>query len=289
MRKQITALVFLAGSMFFSAPAFSCSCAQNAFSPEGSKSNINNAALIFKGAVKSVQAPPVEGDGSGPSQNKNFSKVSLAVQELYKGESAGDVEAYFDTMTSCGTQVKEGESGLYILSAYDGVFVSADLCGKYIAPEDMKILKSGGFLKAVQAETKKEKEAPPAKVAEEKKEDGATEVPPEEIKPDPFKEEFESEESLKSWARESTWGGGYTEKRSLMGEDLMLVFRSYTSGVPSFDAGVYKRVDLKWILVKSHPPVLNDQPMVQIIDENLVIMSITGGAEILSVSRFDLF
>ncbi len=288
MKRQITALVFLAGSMFFSAPALSCSCAQNAFSPEGSKSNINNAALIFKGAVKSVQAPPEEGDGSSPDKNKNFSKVSLTIQELYKGESTGNVEAYFDTMTSCGTQVKEGESGLYMLSAYNGVFVSADLCGKYIAPDDMKILKSGGYLKAAQAEPQKEKEAP-AKVAEDKKEGGETELPPEEIKPDPFKEEFESEEALKSWARESTWGGGYTEKRSLMGADLTLVFRSYTSGVPSFDAGVYKRVDLKWVLVKSHPPVLNDQPVVQIVDDNLVITSENGGAEILSVSRSDLF
>lgn len=280
MKNQITAIVFLMGGMFFASPAFSCSCAQNAFSLEGSRANIDNAALIFKGAVKSVQAPPAEGGGPSPGQNKNFSKASLAVQKLYKGESAENVEAYFDTATSCGTQVKEGESGLYILAEYNGVFVSADLCGKYIAPDDMKVLKSGGYLKAAQVEPKKEGEA-----AEQKP---ATEPLPEEVKPDPFKTEFESEEALKAWARESTWGGGYTEKRSLMGEDLMLVFRSYTSGVPSFDAGVYKRVDLKWVLVNSHPPVLNDQPVVQIVDENLVIMSVTGGAEILSISKADL-
>ncbi len=287
MKKKIFVYVFLF-SLLFVQSAMACSCIQDAFSGVGSKANIERAAVIFKGSVQTVDPPPQTSTGRAPDQNQNFSKVTLTVQEIYKGQKAQNVAAYFDTATSCGSQVSEGESGLYILNEYMGVLVSADLCGKYIAPEHMKALKNGGYLKAAQ-ETLKSVENKSTEDKQTGEKESAPDVLPEDIKPVPFTENFESENILRQWAQSSTFGGGYTEKRELFGKNLALVFRSYTSGIPSFDVGIYyQKSATSWALIKSHPPVMNDQPVIEIVDDNLLIITLEGSAEILSVGEPDL-
>ena len=266
MRKVFLGFLFLVVSTPLSAVA--CSCVESAFSREGSTANIEGAALIFKGRVKNLQGPPPTSTGLSPDQNSIFSKATLEIQDIYKGQNTKEVTAYFDTVTSCGSQVKEGDGGLYILNEHKGVLVLADLCGKYIAPEHMKKLKSGGYLKAAQEISK--------------------DVPPEDIEAIPFIQKFESEEAMRQWAKSATFGGGYVEKRALFGKNLALVFRSYTSGIPSFDVGIYQQNVNEWRLIKSHVPVLFDQPLVRIVDDYLTILTLKGGEEILSVGEQDL-
>ncbi|GJL85767.1 MAG: hypothetical protein DHS20C02_15420 [Micavibrio sp.] len=291
MKKQIFALVFLC-ALLVTQSALACSCIPNAFSGDGSKANIENAAMIFKGTVRKSDGPNSSNwfqenpdFPPPPDKNPNFSKISLEVQELYKGQKTQSVAAYFDTATSCGSQVKEGESGLYILNEYLGALVSADLCGKYIAPEHMKVLKSGGYLKVAQQKAQASEETVQEKPAEQKR---IPDVLPEDIEAVPFTENFESEDALRLWAKTSTFGGGYTEKREIFDRNLALVFRSYTSGIPSFDIGIYRQDGSKWTLIKSHPPVVGDQPMIQIVDDNLVILTLEGGEEVLSIAQQDL-
>ncbi len=54
-----------------------------------------------------------------------------------------------------------------------------------------------------------------------------------------FPKSFKSESELKHFAETSTWGGGYMERIPFKSMTLIVVRRSYTSGVETSDLGIY--------------------------------------------------
>ncbi len=295
MKKRIFGPAFLF-TLFLIFPALACDCQREDFTYNASESNIQSAVLIFKGEVMKVQPSNLQGrvqkiaaSAQTPDQSPYFSNVTLEMLDLYKGRDVKRVSAYFDTVTSCGQKVEQGDTGLFLLNENNGLLISADRCSKYIAPDHMKKLKDGGYIKIAQVETKKPVATPtPVPTPPQPDEPSVPDILPEDIEAVPFTEEFQSEKALKEWAATSTLGGGFTERRTLFDKKVTLVLRSYTQGVPSFDVGAYLRKGEKWVLIKSNPSVLGDQPMIQVVDDNLIVMTQKDQQEVLSISLPDL-
>ncbi len=150
MKQLIFSLLFL--SPFLAFPAAACECASESFSPEASQANIEGATMIFEGEVLSVESREFyrkfiknpEGPVS-PDISPYFSRVTLKIKDLYKGQPAEHAIAYFDTVTSCGFPVTEGDSGLYILNEYMGDLTAAGQCGSHITLTHLAELKRGDY------------------------------------------------------------------------------------------------------------------------------------------------
>ena len=98
-----------------------------------------------------------------------------------------------------------------------------------------------------------------------------------------FVEEFSSFDELKKWAHGSTWGG-------FQGHKLALAFRSYTSGVISSDIAVYQQVEGKWVLIKTHPPVMQMQSRIvrKVFDDKIIFHSENSDEALLVLTAKDL-
>lgn len=105
-----------------------------------------------------------------------------------------------------------------------------------------------------------------------------------------FVEEFSSFDELKKWAHGSTWGGGNAEQIDFQGHKLALAFRSYTSGVISSDIAVYQQVEGKWVLIKTHPPVMQMQSRIvrKVFDDKIIFHSENSDEALLVLTAKDL-
>ncbi|MCC7305838.1 MAG: hypothetical protein IT558_06220 [Alphaproteobacteria bacterium] len=104
----------------------------------------------------------------------------------------------------------------------------------------------------------------------------------------PFLAQAASKDELEKWAQNSTLGGGRVEPVNFAGRELLIAYRSYTSGVKSSDASVYAKHKDKWILVKSIPPVHNSWIEASVIDGKLVFRPETGRESLAVLSPHNL-
>ena len=265
MRKFFALLLLLI--CLYTGTALACSCVEGAFGPEASRANIESAAMIFEGELLDVMDREFERKFTknpkgpvSPDKNPSLSRVALKITDLYKGQPAEHALAYFDTETMCGTPVKEGDTGLYVLSEYMGALVAADHCSSYITPADLRALRNGDY--------KTGRENAFADVV--------------------FPDIFETEEDLKAWAEASTFGGGQAEEIHFQGLRLMAVFRSHTSGRVTSDLALYiANKDGSYVLKRSHPPVYDTINAVQ-DGENLIFIMNTSRELLLEETLYTL-
>ena len=135
--------------VILSSVALACECA-----PPTAKQSlvaIENAELIFEGRIVSLDTPeqPEEDyDYSVPvpvPQNLLYSKARIRILDLYKGAPEGEkVEAYIDTLTSCGSMLQIGDVTAFVLTRKDEVLVHANLCNMP-NEEDWTALRAGQF------------------------------------------------------------------------------------------------------------------------------------------------
>lgn len=103
--------------------------------PEHNEAVIKGAEQIFEGrvvALETKEQPEENFDYTAPvpvSDSPVYAKAKLRVLTSYKGAAEGDkVEAYIDTLTSCGANVQIGDVGHFLLTRKDGMLVQAGLC-----------------------------------------------------------------------------------------------------------------------------------------------------------------
>lgn len=71
----------------------------------------------------------------------------------------------------------------------------------------------------------------------------------------PFRTQFLTRIELEEWAQGSTFGGGTITEINFQGETLLMVSRSYTSGIKSADLAVYQFNQGEWDLIKTYPQI----------------------------------
>ena len=120
--------------------AMACSCTEESFTSEASQKNITRAALIFTGEVLEVK---------DSEDIPYFSEIKISLDKLHKGGGGevGEVNAFADTATSCGTthsQIKK--QTFFMLYTHKGQYVVASGCGNYISQADRTALERGEYL-----------------------------------------------------------------------------------------------------------------------------------------------
>ncbi|MCB9990104.1 MAG: hypothetical protein H6867_01835 [Rhodospirillales bacterium] len=114
-------------------PASACECMT--VSQERGKEIIAAAAFIFEGRIMgldTMEQPEEDFDYTADipvSQSPVFSKARLKIIDLYKGVPGQErLEAYIDTLSSCGYMIEIGDVMDFILNEQDGVLVQAEIC-----------------------------------------------------------------------------------------------------------------------------------------------------------------
>lgn len=226
--------LFIVVQIFFSYQAWACKCPTTSYSEEGSRRNIERADMVIWGKFQKVFP--------GAQDSRSRQKVSLEVLKLYKGEKLAKLEALFDLRTSCRTQVKMGGEKLILLYKKKGQWIHAGPCSGFVSPKDLNRLKNGTFFTKASAHSTRGKR---------------TSLIVKKIPTPPFPKKFQSKQALEKWAQGPAMGGKVESVyHSPLHTTLLIVNRSYTSGVPSSDVSVYAPIMPKgYNLVYSHPGV----------------------------------
>ncbi len=131
--RLLQALLVLFVSLVVQNPAFACSCV--ALTPERSAVIFSSAEQIFEGRIVALDTklqPEEDFDYTAPvpvPDSPLYSKARLRVLTSYKGVPEGEkLEAYIDTLTSCGYMLQIGDVTNFLLTRKDDVLVQAGLC-----------------------------------------------------------------------------------------------------------------------------------------------------------------
>lgn len=163
-------LLILFALTFADTPAFACKCAQEAFTPEASRANIEAAHYIFSGRVldidKGAEQSPEGGEALRPRENPAYSRMTVSIRKRLKGPNdARNLVIYADTLTSCGAPSEElVKTELFIVREERGDYVLAGPCDYYLTDEDKAALLRGDFkrMKTAQPLKKPMPQTPPA-------------------------------------------------------------------------------------------------------------------------------
>lgn len=138
--------VLLLASLILAQPAFPCSCPPRAFTPEASKRNIEKSVYIFTGRVTETE-PVKPGDHPAPSQSPHYTKITIAVDNLYKGPAGTKtVTAYAMTATTCGIAPENIKTiEFFMIQEFAGDHVLAGNCSGYLTDEDRKAFLDGAY------------------------------------------------------------------------------------------------------------------------------------------------
>lgn len=138
-------VVLLLATAVLTHNASACECAE--MTQESSRAIIEQAEYIFEGTIVALDQPdqPEENapyDAPIP-QNPLYAKARLKITTPYKGGAAGErVEAFIDTMTTCGQTYEPGDTALFLLTRQNEILVQANLCTDLL-PEHWNELKAG--------------------------------------------------------------------------------------------------------------------------------------------------
>lgn len=139
-------LLLLLAALTLAHPAFACSCPPSAFTPEASQRNIERSVFILSGKVTESEAVK-PGDHPAPSQNPNYAKITVAVDQLYKGPAdTKTVTFYAMTASTCGVAPENlKDLTFFMVQEFAGDHVLARNCSAYLTDEDRKAVLDGTY------------------------------------------------------------------------------------------------------------------------------------------------
>lgn len=103
-----------------------------------------------------------------------------------------------------------------------------------------------------------------------------------------FPKAFPSEAALTEWMETSTLGGGTVTRINFADRDIVIAYRTHTSGRESSDAAIYRHEGDAWKFVKGHGIIMDSFIEAETLNDSLIFRATKDGTILFALSPEDL-